>query len=117
MKVGQQPATLSAVLTRAAELLEEDAQAEQQSCSIGKRQWACKDCPINAQPRGTCPAKVHSTERRRVAKAVRQHANYLKPNPLGGPAKVFDAIADRIRAGEDYHAVLDDYSLRQAKKR
>jgi hypothetical protein len=29
-------------------------------------------------------------------------------NPLGGPAKVFDAIADRIRAGDEYYAVLHD---------
>lgn len=36
---------------------------------------------------------------------------YRKKNPLGGPAKMFDAIADRIRAGEEYHAVLRDYNL------
>lgn len=36
---------------------------------------------------------------------------YAKDNPLGGPAKMFEAIASRIRAGEDYYAVLDDYDL------
>lgn len=37
---------------------------------------------------------------------------YAKRNPLGGPAKMFDAIASRIRAGEDYHEVLRDYGVR-----
>lgn len=36
---------------------------------------------------------------------------YLKKNPLGGPAKVFEMMASRIRAGEDYHDVLKDYGL------
>ena len=36
---------------------------------------------------------------------------YAERNPLGGPAKVFDAIAERLRAGEEYHAVLADYGL------
>ena len=38
-------------------------------------------------------------------------ATYAKANPLGGPANTFDAIAQRIRAGEEYHAVLADYDL------
>ncbi len=33
-------------------------------------------------------------------------AQYLRDNPLGGPAKVFDAMADAIRAGDDYHQTL-----------
>lgn len=36
---------------------------------------------------------------------------YARRNPLGGPAKVFEAMAARIRAGEDYYAVLEDYGL------
>lgn len=38
---------------------------------------------------------------------------YAAKNPLGGPAKVFRAIAERIEAGEDYDAVLKDYDLVQ----
>jgi hypothetical protein len=43
-----------------------------------------------------------------------KRAAYAKANPLGGPARMFDAIAERIRAGEDYYEVLADYDL-QAK--
>ena len=38
-------------------------------------------------------------------------AEYARKNPLGGPANVFYAMADRIRAGEDYWHVLDDYGF------
>lgn len=34
---------------------------------------------------------------------------YREKNPLGGPAKVFDAMADAIRAGDDLNAVCSDY--------
>ena len=33
-------------------------------------------------------------------------------NPLDGPATMFEAIARRLRAGEDYQAVLEDYGVR-----
>jgi hypothetical protein len=36
---------------------------------------------------------------------------YSGENPLGGPAKVFDAMADAIRAGDEYHAVLRQYGF------
>ena len=36
---------------------------------------------------------------------------YAASNPLGGPARMFDAIADRIRAGEEYYSVLADYGV------
>ena len=36
---------------------------------------------------------------------------YAKHNPMGGVARMFEAMADRIRAGEDFHEVLDDYNL------
>jgi hypothetical protein len=38
--------------------------------------------------------------------AIEQGDQYRRNNPLGGPAKVFDAMADAIRAGDDYHATL-----------
>ncbi len=34
---------------------------------------------------------------------------YREKNPLGGPAKVFDAMADSIRAGDDFNKVIADY--------
>jgi hypothetical protein len=43
-------------------------------------------------------------------------ARYRKANPFGGPAKVFDAMASRIRAGDDYHEVLKDYGFEVTKK-
>ena len=41
---------------------------------------------------------------------------YAEKNSLGGPAKVFDAMADAIRAGDDYHAVLRQYGFVEAQK-
>lgn len=39
-------------------------------------------------------------------------AKYATTNPLGGPATMFEVIASRLRAGEDYQAVMDDYGIR-----
>jgi hypothetical protein len=36
---------------------------------------------------------------------------YRKDNQLGGPANMFDAIASRIRSGEEYYAVLADFDV------
>lgn len=52
-----------------------------------------------------------------LAKNLRKIAAYHKPNPLGGPAKIFDAMADRIRAGEKYDFVLADYGFKVDVKR
>lgn len=41
---------------------------------------------------------------------------YAEKNSLGGPAKVFDAMANAIRAGDDYHAVLRQYGYAEAQK-
>lgn len=41
-------------------------------------------------------------------------AQYEANNPLGGPAKVFDAMAAAIRAGESYEAVLAQYGFVQS---
>lgn len=40
-------------------------------------------------------------------------AEYAKVNPLGGPARVFEAMAERIRSGEAYEEVLADYGLQE----
>lgn len=42
--------------------------------------------------------------------AIGQEA-YRAANPLGGPASMLRAAAERIEAGEEYHAVLADYGL------
>jgi len=44
--------------------------------------------------------------------AAPQAAAYAEKNPLGGPARMFDAIADRIRAGEPMTEVLEDFNLK-----
>ena len=40
---------------------------------------------------------------------------YAGHNPLGGPAKVFDAMAAAIRAGDSYGSVLRQYGFLEAK--
>lgn len=42
-------------------------------------------------------------------KAKERSDAYAKVNPLGGPAVVFRAMANRIEAGEEYYSVLADY--------
>ena len=46
-----------------------------------------------------------------VLRAEQQRRAYAKANPLGGPASMFRAIAERIEAGEEYWAVLRDYGV------
>lgn len=36
---------------------------------------------------------------------------YQQKNPLGGPAKVFRAMAECIEAGDDYHVILKEYGF------
>lgn len=46
------------------------------------------------------------------AEPVYASADYEAKNPLGGPAKMFDAIAGRLRAGEEFYSVMNDYGIR-----
>jgi hypothetical protein len=54
---------------------------------------------------------------KRAEKAARllqtqdRKTTYDEVNPLGGPAKMFRAIAERMEAGEPYHDVLRDYGV------
>jgi hypothetical protein len=41
-------------------------------------------------------------------------ADYAKHNPLGGVAKTFDIMADRLRAGEALDSVLADFNYQRA---
>lgn len=52
----------------------------------------------------------------RTAITDKQAKEYADKNPLGGPATMFYAIGDRIRAGDPMDAVLDDYGLRFTDK-
>lgn len=49
-----------------------------------------------------------------LARRLRAAARYHRVNPLGGPARMFDAIAARLRAGEAWALVLADYGLTQS---
>ena len=60
------------------------------------------DCPHESGVIAPCPVCAPS-----LADA------YAAVNPLGGPAVVFDAMAERLRAGEDYYAVLMDYGFQR----
>lgn len=46
-----------------------------------------------------------------LAELERKRDEFRKANPLGGVAKMFEAMACRIRAGESYADVLDDYEF------
>ena len=46
-----------------------------------------------------------------VEQALERIKVYQHKNPLGGPAKVFEAMAACIRAGDDYHRVLAEYGF------
>jgi hypothetical protein len=48
-------------------------------------------------------------------KALAQTAQYRQANPLGGPAKVFDAMAAAIRAGDKYESVLRQFGYQLAQ--
>jgi hypothetical protein len=53
--------------------------------------------------------------RRPTLRELAEPEQYAAQNPLGGPAKIFDAIADAIRAGDDYHATLRRYGFAEVK--
>ncbi len=55
----------ASVLKTAALLLHEDADAEQQSCAVGEKQWACADCKKDSH--GKCQAMHNAEIRRKVA--------------------------------------------------
>lgn len=90
------------MLERSAELLDQAAEEIQTAHTIDGR-WPL---PYDSS------AKRDFQELRAIAKGLRKAYKYHKPNCLGGPAKIFDAIADRIRAGEKMKLVMADYDLK-----
>ena len=55
--------------------------------------WACDKCRLKFEP---------------ITWAKQR---YESANPLGGPARMFEVISERIRSGEEYNAVLADYGV------
>ena len=51
---------------------------------------------------------VRAAERERSRKATQE---YMRANPLGGPAKVFYACADAIRAGDPIDQAMANFGL------
>ena len=90
------------LLERSAELLERSAEEIRIAHTVGGR-WLRPD---------EYGAKRDFQELRDMAKGLRKAHKYHKPNCLGGPAKMFDAIADRIRAGDSMKSCIADYGLK-----
>lgn len=90
------------LLKRSAELLDRSAEEIRVAHTVGGR-W-----PRNDEH----GAKRDHQELRDMAKGLRKAHKYHKPNCLGGPAKMFDAIADQIRAGESMKSCMADYGLK-----
>lgn len=67
-------------------------------------------------PDSEIEAKGAHDELRQLARGLRMATRYYGANPLGGPATMFDAIADRLRVGEALDAVLADYGLQFTPK-
>ena len=88
-------------LLHAAQLLEGEAAILKRSYTVRGR-WH-----HTAEP----TAKATHDELRGAAARLRKAHKYMVPNPLGGPAKVFDACADAIRAGDPINAAMANFGL------
>ena len=65
--------------------------------------WYCSACTMKA-----AIAAAVAAERERGRKATQE---YMRANPLGGPAKVFYACADAIRAGDPIDQAMANFGL------
>jgi hypothetical protein len=72
---------------------------------------ALEEYQAKGAPFMSCDAAVAA-----LRAAIEQAEQYQRNNPLGGPAKVFDAMADAIRAGDDYHATLRSFGFVERTK-
>lgn len=93
------------LLERSAEVLEREAAGIKTAHTRGRR-WDGEHAT---------EARADHDEMKALAKRLRQSAQYHKPNPLGGPAVVFDSCADAIRAGDPIKSAMANYGLRWAK--
>jgi hypothetical protein len=93
------------LLESAAELLDCEAECLRDAHTLRGR-----------RPKGEESVRADYTELRNLAKQLRRSAKYHKPNPLGGPAVIFDACANAIRAGDSVKSAMDDYGLKFKKE-
>ena len=84
------------------------AAAEREACARVCEEWRAGCDNRSMQQEGWAASECASAIRQRSSLA----ASYAAANPLGGPASMFETIASRLRAGEDYQAVLDNYGVR-----
>jgi hypothetical protein len=96
----RESAGLLATLLAAARLLELEADSVFACHTIGGR-W-CDNEP---------EVRRAYEELRATAAALRKAHGYMVPNPMGGPAVVFDACADAIRAGDSVEFAMANYGL------
>lgn len=59
----------------------------------------------------TATLRMAEDECRRLRAELDGYKQYAAVNPLGGPANMLYAAAERIMAGEEYWAVLADYGM------
>lgn len=99
---------LCATLLEAAKILTEYADELRRCCTVGGRgqDWC-----------GDLSARDFERKIREVVKRLRKAEDYHRPNPMGGPAKMFDVMADCIRAGDPVDLVIANYGLRWVKTR
>jgi hypothetical protein len=62
-------------------------------------------------PPGEEEVRDEFDEHAALANQLAKSAKYHRPNPLGGPAVVFDACADSIRAGDSIDSAMSAYGL------
>ena len=96
-------AGLRDTMKRAATLLEQEA-ASLRACHTVRGRWGADEVA----------ALQAYNEHRQVAKALRAAAKYHELNPLGGPAKLFDAVAASIRAGDSVDSAMRAFDLKWA---
>lgn len=98
--------TLTELLVDAADAIEHNALVLRQTNTIRGRYH--RDALGRA-------AKAQYQIDMQLVRHLRRAERYWARNPLGGPAKVFDAMADCLRAGEPYQDVLRDYGFRSVR--
>lgn len=101
MTTGKQPIPrLSETIATAARMLLHEADLLRR-CHTLRGQWGDDD----QQARADYDEMIQTA--RQLIKAHR----YMRESPLGGPAKVFDACADAIRAGEKIDNAMAEFGL------
>jgi len=96
------PRGLLGTLERAASLLATEAQGLKE-CHTLRGRWTGSTLDEDA--------RLAHEEMCEAIKGLRAAAEYMRANPLGGPAKVFDACADSIRAGDSVEQAMASFGL------